>query len=118
MARKALRFFTGPSALEGKRDYDSRYHLLQWILAVELSIAIPVCWVALLLGLIAVAFVVLSCSHKHPSADLATDDEKDKPPKLMHTDPNTAPRIVVMAGDDNPKYLAKPMASAPHTEQV
>ncbi|RVW44794.1 Protein glutamine dumper 4 [Vitis vinifera] len=73
---------------------------------------------ALLLGLIAVAFVVLSCSHKHPSADLATDDEKDKPPKLMHTDPNTAPRIVVMAGDDNPKYLAKPMASAPHTEQV
>ncbi|RVX06363.1 protein GLUTAMINE DUMPER 2 [Vitis vinifera] len=71
---------------------------------------------ALLLGVIAVALIILSCSHKQPPADLATDDDKDKPPKPMHTDPDTV--LVVMAGDDSPKYLAKPMASTTHTEQV
>ncbi|KAJ9683005.1 hypothetical protein PVL29_018835 [Vitis rotundifolia] len=73
---------------------------------------------ALLLGVIVVALIILACSHKHPPADLATDDDKDKPPKPMHTDPDTVPRIVVMAGDDSPKYLAKPMASTTDTEQL
>ncbi|KAJ9683009.1 hypothetical protein PVL29_018839 [Vitis rotundifolia] len=61
---------------------------------------------ALILGLIVVALIILSCSHKKRTS--SPDHDKDKV-------------IVIMAGDENPTYLATPVPAATTTasdEQV
>ena len=66
---------------------------------------------ALILGLIGVALIILSCSHKKRTP--SPDHDKDKPPKTICTEPDTVPRVVViMAGDENPTYLATPVPTS------
>ncbi|KAL6324564.1 hypothetical protein AAG906_013376 [Vitis piasezkii] len=66
---------------------------------------------ALILGLIGVALIILSCSHKKRTP--SPDHDKDKPPKTICTEPDTVPRVVViMAGDENPTYLATPVLTS------
>ncbi|KAL3526659.1 hypothetical protein ACH5RR_011315 [Cinchona calisaya] len=68
---------------------------------------------AVMLGLIAVALITLACSYRkypgfQPSSETENDidDQEDKPPRAAL---EMEPRIVViMAGDQNPTYLAKP----------
>ncbi|CBI16901.3 hypothetical protein VitviT2T_021988 [Vitis vinifera] len=63
---------------------------------------------ALIIGLIVVALIILSCSHKKRTP--SPDHDKDKPAKTICTEPDTLPRVVViMAGDENPTYLATPV---------
>ncbi|XP_052197818.1 protein GLUTAMINE DUMPER 5-like [Diospyros lotus] len=65
--------------------------------------------VALLLGLIAVALVILACSRKASS----NPEEKPAATPLPVLQPEMEPKIfVIMAGDANPTYLAKPTASS------
>lgn len=79
---------------------------------------------ALVLGVIAVALIMLACSPEEPPADSNSatdnddDDGKNKVRKPVYADPETAPRIVVMAGDDKPRYLANPTASTFHTHEL
>ncbi|TYJ99643.1 protein GLUTAMINE DUMPER 4-like [Cucumis melo var. makuwa] len=69
---------------------------------------------AIVLGLIAVALLVLSCSYLHspPDSDsstaptAATDEEK--PPN--HSRDSEPTIVVIMAGDDNPTFFAKQAA--------
>lgn len=74
---------------------------------------------ALMLGLIALALVVLACSYKATSSSSSGEDEA-KPTRPSHVlQPEMEPKIVViMAGDENPTFLAKPVSSARHGEQV
>ncbi|KAF8020583.1 hypothetical protein BT93_G1118 [Corymbia citriodora subsp. variegata] len=77
---------------------------------------------ALMLGLIAVALVVLACSHRKSSASsglshdpedqTGADGDKDKLSKMEQED--NAPKIVViMPGHENPTFLAKLASSSP-----
>ncbi|GMY12796.1 Protein GLUTAMINE DUMPER 2 [Fagus crenata] len=67
---------------------------------------------ALTLLLIAVALIILVCSYRK-----RTVSNEEKPPtKMMNTMVDTEPKIVViMAGDDKPTYLAKPVTSTSST---
>ena len=64
----------------------------------------------MLLALISVALVVLVCSHiKHASQSLAEGEatKQTMPNKVeIDVEPNI---LVIMAGDDKPTYLAKPI---------
>ncbi|KAL3719343.1 hypothetical protein ACJRO7_004317 [Eucalyptus globulus] len=66
---------------------------------------------AVLLILISGALIMLACSSwKRPSNALGNADEKSVKPAIPPLD--LEPRIVViMAGDEKPKYLAKPVTS-------
>ncbi|KAK3409308.1 hypothetical protein EUGRSUZ_J01435 [Eucalyptus grandis] len=68
---------------------------------------------AVMLILIAVALIILACSYwKRPSN--ASGDADEKPVKSMIPPLDLEPRIVViLAGDEKPKYLAKPVTSLP-----
>ncbi|CAK9142994.1 unnamed protein product [Ilex paraguariensis] len=68
---------------------------------------------ALMFGLIALALVLLVCSYQKPPSDHQSSntevEEKSAKPELV-MQPEMEPKIVViMAGDDNPTYLAKPL---------
>uniref|UniRef100_A0A5B7APQ2 Putative Glutamine dumper 2 n=1 Tax=Davidia involucrata TaxID=16924 RepID=A0A5B7APQ2_DAVIN len=75
---------------------------------------------ALVLGLITVALIVLACSYRKRASNSSTssDDAEEKPVKsvkIMDTEADMGPKIaVIMAGDDNPTYLAKPVSSSTH----
>ncbi|KAJ1414006.1 protein GLUTAMINE DUMPER 5-like [Sesbania bispinosa] len=57
---------------------------------------------ALMLALIAVALIILACSYHN----------EEKPAKTVEMGVDSEPKIVViMAGDTNPTYLAKPAMS-------
>lgn len=57
----------------------------------------------LMLGIIAVALILLACSYRKSSPN----DAEEKP--LHALQPEMEPKIVViMAGESNPTYLAKP----------
>uniref|UniRef100_A0A5B7A9K0 Putative Glutamine dumper 2 n=1 Tax=Davidia involucrata TaxID=16924 RepID=A0A5B7A9K0_DAVIN len=76
---------------------------------------------ALMLGLVALALVILACSYKKSSSGSSTEVEEkpdSKPVNVLR--PEMEPKIVViMAGDDNPTYLAKPIISSiRHSEEV
>lgn len=88
---------------------------------------------AVMLGLIALALIILACSYKKSStttdeeqqrsSSSSSDDDviEEKSPKLvLQPSEIMEPRIVViMAGDQNPTYLAKPAVSVIHqTEEV
>lgn len=75
---------------------------------------------ALMFAVISVALLILACSYRkqHRSSG---DDEEKPPPNNMVEDVdqvNSEPKIVViMAGESNPTYLAKPVSSTTHTQQ-
>ncbi|KVH92608.1 protein GLUTAMINE DUMPER 6-like [Cynara cardunculus var. scolymus] len=90
---------------------------------------------ALMLTLIACALIILVCSYKKPysssssensSENTTGDQEKQSVPEFrMELSPEMEPKIViVMPGDINPTYLAKPTpptatrAGADHLQQV
>lgn len=66
----------------------------------------------LMLGLIALALVILAWSFRRSSAANSSGHGGEKPAKEVgKQQPDMAPRfVVIMPGDDNPKYLAKPTA--------
>lgn len=62
-----------------------------------------------MLGLIAVALIVLACSHRKSHGSAASGGElKDKETPVGDQGPQF---LVIMAGDDKPTYLAKPISS-------
>ncbi|PSS35070.1 Protein GLUTAMINE DUMPER like [Actinidia chinensis var. chinensis] len=73
---------------------------------------------ALMIGLIALALVILACSHKKPtSTSNSSNGAEENPTRATHV-VEMEPRIVViMAGDDHPMYLAKPVGSTLHGDQ-
>ncbi|XVE78626.1 hypothetical protein DITRI_Ditri13aG0161400 [Diplodiscus trichospermus] len=73
---------------------------------------------AVMLGLIAVALIILTCSYKEPPSN-SSGEAEEKPSKQVTMQLEMEPKIVViMAGDENPTYLAKPVSSTCHNEQV
>ncbi|KAJ9147443.1 hypothetical protein P3X46_029614 [Hevea brasiliensis] len=61
---------------------------------------------ALLLGIITVALIILACSYRQSVSNSATQVREETPVKQVDS---SEPKIVViMAGDENPTYLAKP----------
>lgn len=74
---------------------------------------------ALMLGLISLALLILACSFRRSASDSSTTQSGEKPAKEVETQPPLEPGfVVIMPGDDNPKYLAKPVTSDLHVEQV
>ncbi|GMH04396.1 hypothetical protein Nepgr_006235 [Nepenthes gracilis] len=67
--------------------------------------------VALMMGLIAVALLILACSYRNqPSSSTASDA---KGMSMIAGDVDAKPEIVViMPGDDKPTFLAKPTSSS------
>ncbi|RDX60714.1 Protein GLUTAMINE DUMPER 2, partial [Mucuna pruriens] len=70
---------------------------------------------AAMLVLISVALVILVCSYKkrdsHSSPE--AEDMKSQAMSMNNKDTNSEPEIlVIMAGDQNPTYLAKPITSS------
>ncbi|XP_041002916.1 protein GLUTAMINE DUMPER 4-like [Juglans microcarpa x Juglans regia] len=74
---------------------------------------------ALMLGLISMALVILACSYRKYSLS-DSSRPRDAEEKISAAQPanmavDSEPKIVViMAGDDNPTYLAKPVSSTSH----
>ncbi|XP_023525393.1 protein GLUTAMINE DUMPER 4-like [Cucurbita pepo subsp. pepo] len=68
---------------------------------------------AIVLGLIAIALLVLSCSYLHSPSDshspaAAASPAPDEQEKLPNGARDSEPTIlVIMAGDDNPTFFAK-----------
>ncbi|CAL9073994.1 unnamed protein product [Musa acuminata var. zebrina] len=56
--------------------------------------------------LIAAALIILACSHRRSAIRCGSSEEK---PVIVHAD--MEPRVVVvMAGDDKPRFLAQPFS--------
>lgn len=78
---------------------------------------------AIMLALIAVALLILAWSYRKQyyttSSNSASDEEKPPQIKMVEKEENVSePKIVViMAGESNPTYLAKPVPSTSHNEQ-
>lgn len=75
---------------------------------------------ALMLGLIAIALLILSCSYRkhNSSSTLAGDDEKSTKVVDMEANSSEPKIVVIMAGECNPTYLAKPVSSTSSIEQA
>ncbi|KAF3957696.1 hypothetical protein ACB098_01G220300 [Castanea mollissima] len=74
---------------------------------------------ALMLGLIAVALSILACSYGKTFSNSPSDADQEKQAKAVNTKADSEPKVVViMAGDDIPTYLAKPVSSTGHSEEV
>ncbi|XP_073119857.1 protein GLUTAMINE DUMPER 5-like [Henckelia pumila] len=71
---------------------------------------------ALMLGLIATALIILACSYKKsPPSDQSQDDKRQSPVRALR--PEMEPRmVVIMAGGTNPTHLAKPISAAPRSQ--
>ncbi|XP_011032792.1 PREDICTED: protein GLUTAMINE DUMPER 2-like [Populus euphratica] len=67
---------------------------------------------ALMLALIAVSLIILACSYRKSSSSSSSDPEaQEKSVKQVEMRAEMEPKIVViMAGDDNPTYLADPVS--------
>ena len=72
---------------------------------------------AITLLLIAVALIILVCSYRKRASNSSGEDEEKPAMKMMNnTGVDSEPKIVViMAGDDKPTYLAKPVVTASST---
>lgn len=73
---------------------------------------------ALMFALITFALIILasSCQENPSSTTLSNEDKSMKNVEMVL---DLEPKIVViMAGDTNPTYLAKPMSSTCHNEEV
>ncbi|XVE72240.1 hypothetical protein DITRI_Ditri11bG0023600 [Diplodiscus trichospermus] len=70
---------------------------------------------AVMLGLIAMALVILACSFRKSASGSTTGEAEEKHAKQVSMHLEMEPKIVViMAGDENPTYLANPVSSTPH----
>ncbi|KAI5591644.1 hypothetical protein POPTR_004G108440v4 [Populus trichocarpa] len=67
---------------------------------------------ALMLALIALSLIILACSYRKSSSNSSSDPEaREKSGKQGEMRAEMEPKIVViMAGDDNPTYLAEPVS--------
>ncbi|GAB4828021.1 hypothetical protein Ancab_034908 [Ancistrocladus abbreviatus] len=68
---------------------------------------------ALIIGLIVMALLILACSYRKQRCLSSTHHNlQEIPVKLVNRDFDASPRlVVVMAGDDEPTYLATPVSS-------
>lgn len=74
---------------------------------------------ALVLGLVALALVILACSYRNSDDDESSSNEKSSEKAAHALQPEMEPRIVViMAGDTNPTYLAKPIAAVRRADEA
>ncbi|XP_059644048.1 protein GLUTAMINE DUMPER 6-like [Cornus florida] len=74
---------------------------------------------AIMVQLIALVLIILACSYQKKSSNSSSgvQEEPSKAVQVLKTE--MEPKIVViMAGDDNPTYLTKPISSDSHTKQV
>ncbi|XP_044468940.1 protein GLUTAMINE DUMPER 2-like [Mangifera indica] len=69
-----------------------------------------------MLGLIAIALIILACSYRRSSMNSSGSDHHDQGEsvkQVVDMQLEMEPKIVViMAGDDNPTYLAKPASAS------
>jgi len=76
---------------------------------------------ALVLGVIAIALLIIACSFRkqYSSSTSTNDEEKSSNMHVVDMDQvSSEPKIVViMAGESNPTYLAKPVSSISHVDQ-
>ncbi|XP_058773246.1 protein GLUTAMINE DUMPER 5-like [Vicia villosa] len=74
--------------------------------------------IALMLAIATFALVILACScHENSSSTTLTNEEKSMKNVEMVVD--LEPKIVViMDGESNPTYLAKPVLSTCHNEEM
>ncbi|KAJ4707187.1 Protein GLUTAMINE DUMPER like [Melia azedarach] len=64
---------------------------------------------AIVLTLIAVALILLLCSYRKRYSNSGNDYDEEKPPAVLLKVLDPEPKVVViMAGDDQPTYLATP----------
>ncbi|KAK9278735.1 hypothetical protein L1049_028311 [Liquidambar formosana] len=76
---------------------------------------------AVILGVLVVALlVVLACFHCKSTAPQSSGDTGENPTKNMNTQySDMEPKfVVIMAGDDLPTYLAKPLSSTSQMEHA
>ncbi|GMI85560.1 glutamine dumper 4 [Hibiscus trionum] len=86
-------------------------------LSIKLSATSPLPYLfgslALVLILIAIALVLLACSYMKRYSNSSFDDVRVKRELVMDRVADLEPKIVViMAGDDKPTFLAKPVSSS------
>ncbi|KAJ1414005.1 hypothetical protein SESBI_19230 [Sesbania bispinosa] len=68
---------------------------------------------ALLLVFIFVALLILLCSNRKNDSQSSAEDEDTKQAMPNNVEIDSEPNIlVIMAGDDKPTYLAKPITSS------
>lgn len=77
---------------------------------------------AFTLALIAIALIILACSYRKQPSSAANssgcDDEEAGKVESAKTTSDSEPRIlVIMAGQSNPTFLAKPLSSSSATIQ-
>lgn len=76
---------------------------------------------ALVLGVIAIALLIIACSFRkqYSSSTSTSDEEKSSNMHVVDMDQvSLEPKIVViMAGESNPTYLAKPVSSISNIDQ-
>ncbi|KAL8038488.1 hypothetical protein ABFX02_11G110700 [Erythranthe guttata] len=71
--------------------------------------------IALMLGAIALALIILACSYRNSSATSSSSESSNEKSE-KHVDSLQAEAehriVVIMAGETNPTHLAKPIAAA------
>lgn len=71
---------------------------------------------ALVLGVVALALIILACAYRNSSSDQSSNEKSNKPAHALQ--PEMEPRIVViMAGETKPTYLAKPIAATRRADE-
>ncbi|KAK6928021.1 hypothetical protein RJ641_006612 [Dillenia turbinata] len=85
---------------------------------------------ALMLGLIALALIILACSYRKSSSNTRNGDDEEKsvkPSRSASQESHEPKFVVIMPGDENPTYVANPVvrvsspsssSSTNNTEQV
>lgn len=67
---------------------------------------------AIVFGISSAVLLILACSHQMRIRNSPTNDDKEKASKNKGSEQfDTTPSIaVIMAGDDHPRYMAKPVS--------
>jgi hypothetical protein len=74
---------------------------------------------ALMLAIITFALIILACSCQENSLSTNAGRNEEKATKNVEMVVDLEPKIVViMAGDTNPTYLAKPVSPTCHNEEM
>ncbi|XP_058752404.1 protein GLUTAMINE DUMPER 5-like [Vicia villosa] len=75
--------------------------------------------IAFMLAIATFALIILACCSCHENTPSTTLANEEKSMKNVEMVVDLEPKIVViMAGDSNPTYLAKPVSSSCHTEET